>query len=972
MKRFWLAILLLCVGAVGFSDSSSPTDMANLPGNGIIPLGTVPGVDMSIKYLGELFGSVGGTISSPGNVQLLQELFGIFNQAVLALASAWIGYTVITTIFNSAMEGGFITSQRKQAVFIFARLALGFALLLPLSSGYNSLQVLGMKALLEGVNLANKVWDQTVLFISKKGILHDYADKKSASTVAIIGNTGWVAGARIYSPSSQTNNPTGAQGLMYNMLCTAYYGAITPSSMASQGPIFSQKAAGNPQYINFPSQDSATGCGSYRLDDPSNAQSSEQAQIEQAMVYALWSVAQNVVGAYGISPNNASGTAPDDTSGLVGSNAQTIANTLANYVSSTQLNILNNKVPTTSDYTKDTSWEVQAADQGWFGAGRFYWLLSQSSWNNVQDPTSTAAVISWPSIAQAAPLATQSVILASDAGWNNGNSMPGSGILNIKNVFNSLGGYGTSAGLIDATQLAINYVNSAFSSDPTGINIRYNPIGLCTVPWGVDSKHLSNYGVDFDNLYTNGPIDQTGTKSSQTSYFYRINSLSDLQGMVMTLGPCGSSSPTFGLFNVPVIVAYAGGSHQGYHSSGAQLCPLFGADLSYDVTPQKVGYCDMSEGAYSVFGNTIQGNDASHSVLGNPQFSSKGLGGVPFIAPVFSQIASKFAILENSQSQGLTDPLYFMTQLGQTMLGAAGQLWDNGYQTIYNMALWQGIFSGIAPGSTIFSGFISWWEPVFVAVGGGLFAAGFMLCFYAPLYPFVLYLLGAINWLMVCVEFMIALPLVALGVTHPEGHDFLGKAEVALMLTLSACLRPVLMVLGFMSGMVMSFIGFSAINYMYSSVLAFVFNGGDQTTQGLPVVRAIYGVVTSDWSGQTDQANMTHSTFGGSQTTDMILIPLLMVFYGYLVVEVVHFCFTLIHQLPEQVLRWIGGPVGQDRTQGVADKIQSGVSGAVKQAGDLQGKATTGAGNAQGGAVGGSIGAGISVAKEAAGMAMKA
>jgi hypothetical protein len=102
----------------------------------------------------------------------------------------------------------------------------------------------------------------------------------------------------------------------------------------------------------------------------------------------------------------------------------------------------------------------------------------------------------------------------------------------------------------------------------------------------------------------------------------------------------------------------------------------------------------------------------------------------------------------------------------------------------------------------------------------------------------------------------------------------------------------------------------------------------------------------------------------------MLLIPLLMVFYGYLVVEVVHFCFTLIHQLPEQVLRWIGGPVGQDRTQGIADKIQSGVSGAVKQAGDLQGKATTGAGNAQGGAVGGSVGAGIQIAGEVAKMAM--
>jgi defect-in-organelle-trafficking protein DotA len=266
---------------------------------------------------------------------------------------------------------------------------------------------------------------------------------------------------------------------------------------------------------------------------------------------------------------------------------------------------------------------------------------------------------------------------------------------------------------------------------------------------------------------------------------------------------------------------------------------------------------------------------------------------------------------------------------------------------------------------------MSWWEPVYIAIGGSLFVGGFMLCFYAPLYPFVLYLLGAINWLMVCVEFMIALPLVALGVTHPEGHDFLGKAEVALMLVLSACLRPVLMVFGFIGGMIMSFIGFSVVNYMFANVLVSVFGDfskyGDHTPS---VVTSIFGVVTQDWSGNTDQMT-SQNKFTGSATTDMILIPLLMVFYGYIVVEVVHFCFTLIHQLPDQVLRWIGGPVAQDRTQGAADKIQSGATSSAKQAGDLQGKSAVEQGKASGVAIGQGFAAGQEIAGTVLGVAKK-
>jgi defect-in-organelle-trafficking protein DotA len=381
--------------------------------------------------------------------------------------------------------------------------------------------------------------------------------------------------------------------------------------------------------------------------------------------------------------------------------------------------------------------------------------------------------------------------------------------------------------------------------------------------------------------------------------------------------------------------------------------------------------------------------------LAQAKYSADYLSTFAALQNAVESVSNEFYTLEQSGQQGLTDPLYYSVQLGHTMIGAAGNLWRQGSNAIIGMSTAAGVWSAMLPDGQIFDSWLSWWEPVMVTVGAALFAGGFMLTFYAPLYPFVLYLLGALNWLMVCVEFMIALPLVALGVTHPEGHDFLGKAEVALMLTLSACLRPVLMVFGYLGGILLSYIGFSAVNYMFSSVLYDVFSNaglmGDPSGHLInrtanvatydssqdqsylyahtpSVMNSIFGVVTGNYEGGKDQAS-SHGAFSGSSIADYLLIPILMVFYGYIVVEVVHFCFTLIHQLPDQVLRWIGGPVSQDRTQGVADKIQQGVSSAAKQASEMQGKATSGEGKAVGKSAGGSWAAGQAIAEDVMKMA---
>src|SRR6202041_1577984 len=91
---------------------------------------------------------------------------------------------------------------------------------------------------------------------------------------------------------------------------------------------------------------------------------------------------------------------------------------------------------------------------------------------------------------------------------------------------------------------------------------------------------------------------------------------------------------------------------------------------------------------------------------------------------------------------------------------------------------------------------IKWVQPLFLAAAAAFFAIGVFLGFYMPIYPYMLFTFGVIGWIIIVIEAMVAAPLVAMGITHPENHDFLGRSQQAVMLLLSVFLRPALMVIG--------------------------------------------------------------------------------------------------------------------------------------------------------------------------------
>jgi len=103
--------------------------------------------------------------------------------------------------------------------------------------------------------------------------------------------------------------------------------------------------------------------------------------------------------------------------------------------------------------------------------------------------------------------------------------------------------------------------------------------------------------------------------------------------------------------------------------------------------------------------------------------------------------------------------------------------------------------------------------PLLIAWLGVMLAIGYLTAYYIPFVPYMIFTFASIAWLMAVVEAMVAAPIVALSITHPEGEGpFGGKAEQSLMILMNVFLRPSLMIIGYISGIILSYVCVWVIN----------------------------------------------------------------------------------------------------------------------------------------------------------------
>lgn len=179
-------------------------------------------------------------------------------------------------------------------------------------------------------------------------------------------------------------------------------------------------------------------------------------------------------------------------------------------------------------------------------------------------------------------------------------------------------------------------------------------------------------------------------------------------------------------------------------------------------------------------------------------------------------------------------------------------------------------------------GFAVCCSVVSVLGGGALMLFGMLMTFgmltavYVPLIPYIVFYFGVMGWLMSVIETLLAAPMVAIGIASPDGqHEMLGRAEPAVMLVTNVFIRPTLMIFGLVAGFLLSLVGMEFLNATYRHVVA---------------------------------ANLAHSS---ELKKDHSLGPFMwlgyIIVYVTIVLSLINKSYSMIHQVPDAVLRWIGG-----------------------------------------------------------------
>lgn len=180
-QRQWLFFLcLICLPMLSFAaDSSHALDSLRF-----VP----PDSDLSVNYLSSIFGVVGGVLSGT-STQLMGKMFGIFNAAALTLAGIIVMYVLIASTLNTAHEGE-LMGKRWSSIWIPLRTAFGIGLLLPQASGYSQIQIFMMWVVVQGIGVADSIWDTSLTYLQQGGVIisrsHEssFKDNTDASDLA--------------------------------------------------------------------------------------------------------------------------------------------------------------------------------------------------------------------------------------------------------------------------------------------------------------------------------------------------------------------------------------------------------------------------------------------------------------------------------------------------------------------------------------------------------------------------------------------------------------------------------------------------------------------------------------------------------------------------------------------------------------------------------------------------------------------
>ena len=189
--------------------------------------------------------------------------------------------------------------------------------------------------------------------------------------------------------------------------------------------------------------------------------------------------------------------------------------------------------------------------------------------------------------------------------------------------------------------------------------------------------------------------------------------------------------------------------------------------------------------------------------------------------------------------------------------------------------------------------------PLLLAPGGGtlagimtvLWGAGALLTIILPMMPWILWVIAVTGYFLVVVEAVLAVALWAFAHLRMDGEGISGHATAGWTMILALLLTPVLMVMGYLVGMVI---------YRVTSTL----------------------LLSGIWP--TFHAAMVNATV----LTQLLALPALGLLVGVMQIILIERSFSLTTELPNRVLSWIGAKMDL-YDSGALDRARVGMIGAT-------------------------------------------
>ncbi len=250
------------------------------------------------------------------------------------------------------------------------------------------------------------------------------------------------------------------------------------------------------------------------------------------------------------------------------------------------------------------------------------------------------------------------------------------------------------------------------------------------------------------------------------------------------------------------------------------------------------------------------------------------------------------------------DPIISMQKVGSDMALTVEILFFSALFAMLALVIagWSAPYPGLIGTGWAASDVVSFIMPIIAFICALLWGAAMTLGLYIPMMPYLVFTLASLTWFLMVLETMVAAPLIALGLVAPS-NDHLGRASHSILMITNIFMRPALMIIGFVAGSKLLITGVELLNFGFREAV-------------------------------------------GSQIgmLGMLGALVLIVLYTALITSMAHKSFSLIHVIPDRVIRWIGGSPGQGGESQALQQTQSGFDQGSKQVGEMQEKGVSAAG----------------------------